>query len=475
MQQCEHIKVVIRFRPFNSKEKIGEFLDIKPEENSVIVNDNNNMSSQFYFDNVFDMLTTQEEIFNHIAKNAIDWVVQGYNSSIFSYGPTSSGKTFTMFGENNNPGIIPRTCKYIFSCLKETEFNIKCSFLEIYREKIRDLLDCSTASNNELKIRQHPTKGIYIQGIKEKLVYNPNEIMNHINEGMDQRITSSTALNNVSSRSHAILTITITQTLSDGSEMVSKLNMIDLAGSENVSKSEVQGVNLLEAQTINKSLCALGNVIYALTEKGREHIPYRDSKLTFLLQDSLGGNSKTIIIGTASPCKSSMYETIETMKFIKRAKNIGNSPKVNKNESIESLLKTIESLKKRIKELEEGYEDSQKIIKTETTTDINKETQLYKTKCERHETKIKILSSEFENELERGKRIREIFDKQRELSQKTARDLYKEKMKSFSINNELLQYKSLYNILKDCKPDLYESVINKTKIHQIQMNLEDEE
>jgi kinesin family protein 5 len=466
--------VVIRFRPFNLKEDrtIGGFFDIKPIENTVIVNDNNT-TSNFYFDNVFDTMSTQEEIFNDIAKNAIDWVVQGYNSSIFSYGPTSSGKTFTMFGDNDNPGIIPRSCKYIFSCLKDTEFTIKCSFLEIYRDKLRDLLDVSTTSN-ELKIRQHATKGIYLQGIKEKLVYNPDEIMDHIKEGMNQRITSATALNTVSSRSHAILTITITQTLSDGSEMISKLNMIDLAGSENVSKSEVQGINLLEAQTINKSLSALGNVIYALTEKGREHIPYRDSKLTFLLQDSLGGNSKTIIIGTASPSKNCLSDTIETMKFIKRAKNLKNNPKVNKNESIESLLKTIESLKKRIKELEEGYEDTQKIIKTETT-DTNKETQLYKTKCERYETKIKILSSEFESELERGKRVREIFDKQRELSQKTARELYKEKMKSFVINNELLQYKSMYNILKDCKPDLYESVINRTKIHQIQMNLEDEE
>jgi len=473
MQQCEHIKVVIRFRPFNSKENktIGEFLDIKPEENSVIIKDNNNSYLQFYFDNVFDILTTQEEVFNNIAKNAIDWVVQGYNSSIFSYGPTSSGKTFTMFGENSNPGIIPRSCKYIFSSLKETEFNIKCSFLEIYREKIRDLLDSST-NTNELKIRQHTTKGIYVQGIKEKLVYNPDEIMNYIHEGMNQRITSSTALNNVSSRSHAILTITITQTLADGSEMISKLNMIDLAGSENVSKSEVQGINLLEAQTINKSLSSLGNVIYALTEKGREHIPYRDSKLTFLLQHSLGGNSKTIIIGTASPSKNCVYETIETMKFIKRAKNLGNSPKINKNESIESLLKTIETLKKRIKELEQGYEDTQKIIKTENT---NKETEFYKIKCQRYESKIKILAIEFENELERSKRIREIFDKQRELSQKTARDLCKEKMKSFSINNELIQYKSLYNTLKDCKPDLYESIINKTKIHQIQLNLDNEE
>ena len=463
MQQNEHIKVVIRFRPFNEKENqnIGEFLEIK--DNSVIVKDNTT-TQQFFFDKVFPCKTGQNDVFDNIAKNSIDWVVQGYNSSIFTYGPTNSGKTFTMFGTESNPGIVPRTCKHIFSCLTNAEYNIKCSFLEIYREKIRDLLD---PESKDLKLRQN-IKGVYVHGLKEKLVYNPNEIIEYINYGMNQRVVGSTALNSSSSRSHAILTITISQTMADSSEVISKLNMIDLAGSENVAKSEVQGINLLEAQTINKSLSALGNVIYALTEKGREHIPYRDSKLTYLLQDSLGGNSKTIIIGTANPSKSALYETTETMKFIRRAKNLGNTPKVNKNESVESLLKTIEILREKIRELEEKYEESQAVIeKVENVkNEDTKETELYKTKCERYEKKIKSLVSEYEKEIERNRRIRDIYDKQRDLAQRMAKELYKEKMKGFAMENELMQYKALYNLLKDSNPELYPNIINKTKIHQ---------
>ena len=466
MQQHEHIKVAIRFRPLNNREvnDINTKLIIDEKQGIVNISLENNASQQFIFDNVFNSYTSQEFMFDTIAKNNIDWVIQGYNSSIFTYGPTSSGKTFTMFGSKDDLGIIPRTCEYIFKNLNN-EYNVKCSFLEIYKEKIRDLLD-NKKDKNDLKIRQHSTKGIYVQGIKEKLVYNSEDILSSINEGMNQRVISSTALNNVSSRSHAILTITISQILTDGSEMISKLNMIDLAGSENVSKSEVQGINLVEAQSINKSLSALGNVIYALTEKGREHIPYRDSKLTYLLQDSLGGNSKTTIIGTASPAKTSYNETIETLRFIKRAKNIDNLPKVNKNESIDSLLKTIETLNKRIVELEEKCRDNQVEVLDNGNCQC-RQLKIYKTRCERLEKSTTTLNSEIDKEYTRTKKLRDMLDRQRELSHKLSKDFYTEKIKCISLSNELSQYQNLYNTLKNSPVELYHTILSKTKIHNI--------
>jgi kinesin family protein 5 len=176
--------------------------------------------------------------------------------------------------------------------------------------------------------------------------------MSVIKEGAAQRTTASTNLNNTSSRSHAVLTITLTQKLQDGSELTSKMHLVDLAGSENVGRSEVTGTTLAETQAINKSLSCLGNVIFALTEKGREHIPYRDSKLTFLLQDSLGGNSKTCIVCTATPSVTCYSETVNTLKFAKRAKEIRNIPKLNRSDSPVNLQRIIEQLQKRISELE---------------------------------------------------------------------------------------------------------------------------
>jgi len=257
----------------------------------------------------------------------------------------NSGKTYTMFGNadvKNQLGIIPRTCEELFNIINSKddviEAQLKCSFLEIYMEQIKDLLQ---NNSKNLKIRQN-NDNVYVQGLTEKYVYNTNDIMNQIKTGYQYRSIASTALNNTSSRSHAVLTLTLTQKIQDNSIITSKLHLIDLAGSENVAKSEAQGITLTEAQNINKSLSCLGNVIYALTEKNRDHIPYRDSKLTYLLQDSLGGNAKTVLIATANPAVYN--ETLSTLKFAKRAKEIKNAPKINKNDSIENLLATIEKL-----------------------------------------------------------------------------------------------------------------------------------
>jgi hypothetical protein len=385
----------------------------------------------------------------------------------------NSGKSHTMFGTQSDKGIIPRTCDYIFKNINNNEnvieANMKCSFLEIYREKIRDLLSREQTEQSEsLKIRHSQNNEVYIPGLIEKHVYSPEDILETIGEGAAQRTIASTALNNVSSRSHAVLTLTLQQKINDGSSITSKLHLIDLAGSENVGKSEVQGVNLTEAQTINKSLSCLGNVIYALTEKGREHIPYRDSKLTYLLQDSLGGNSKTILIATLSPSINFISETINTLKFASRAKQIKNIPKINKNEGSQQLLQTIEKLNKRIAELEQQCEDSKIIINAvEQSKEETKEVVLLKTKCERLEKKINFMLTENQKGLERNGEVKELFRKQRELARKVSKELYRERMRNFLISNELEQYKIFHNSILNSsdKPDILPLIINRFKIN----------
>jgi kinesin family protein 5 len=487
MQKSENIRVAIRFRPHNKKEegKDTDFhLKLDSKQNLIEISDNGKEIQQFAFDHVFDSTTTQEKVFNSVAKDALDWVCQGYNATIFAYGATSSGKSFTMFGSEDGKtekGIIPRACDTLFQNINNSEdvveANMKCSFLEIYREHIRDLLDTTKSDTNDggLRIRYNPNRGAYVQGLIEKYVYSSQDILSTIKEGTMQRTIASTSLNSVSSRSHAVLTLILTQKLSDGSEIVSKLHLIDLAGSENVGRSEVQGITLTEAQTINKSLSCLGNVIYALTEKGREHIPYRDSKLTYLLQDSLGGNAKTILIATASPSSLCYSETIGTLKFAKRAKEIKNIPKINKNESIPQLLQTIEVLQKRIAELEGKCEDSQVIIQAvEHAEQDTKEIVLVKTKCDRLEKKIVSMEDENKKGLERNKEVKELFRKQRELARKASKDLYKERIKNHVILNELEQLRLFYDSMQEAvsTPEVLPLIMNRIKIIPAPLTIE---
>jgi hypothetical protein len=256
---AENIQVAVRFRPLNDREN-SEHLEIN--EKSVVVSDRNSRH-EFTFDYVFGEDSTQEVVYNKLAKSAVESVCNGYNSTIFAYGSSGTGKTYTMFGNEEDLGIIPRACDSIFKNMNKDllNWNVKISFIEIYNENIRDLLN---RKNTDLVIRKCE-KGIYIQGLTEKLVYSAEDILSSIEEGSKQRTVTATSINSLSSRSHTLLTVTVTQTGVDESEIVSKLNLVDLAGSENIARSEVHGVALAEAQNINKSLSALGNVINALT------------------------------------------------------------------------------------------------------------------------------------------------------------------------------------------------------------------
>ncbi|EAL69265.1 hypothetical protein DDB_G0276369 [Dictyostelium discoideum AX4] len=351
-----NIRVMCRFRPLNEREKAlkeNQTCVTFPDETQVIVS-----GQPFTFDRVFTPESTQKEVFESV-KDTIHDVLLGYNGTLLAYGQTGSGKTFTMgsaaaesdFENVEQLGIIPRGNHLIFNTIAEesdgnAEFTIKCSYLEIYMENIQDLLN--PKNNKQLKIRESKSQGIYVEGLTEEYVASEEDIMELIQVGESSRSVAKTNMNQRSSRSHSILIIAIEQKSSDGSKKRGKLNLVDLAGSEKVSKTGAEGIVLEQAKKINQSLSLLGNCIHALTDSKREHIPFRDSKLTRLLQDSLGGNTKTTLLVTASPHFNNVDETISTLKFGARAKSIKNNVKVNQEKSAAELQIIVNALTKEL-------------------------------------------------------------------------------------------------------------------------------
>ncbi|KAI8914766.1 P-loop containing nucleoside triphosphate hydrolase protein [Powellomyces hirtus] len=288
----------------------------------------------FNFDRVFDWKSTQDHVFSYAASATIDDVMRGYNGTIFAYGQTGSGKTHTMMGDMENEGmkgLTPRIVESIFSTIFSSpphlEFTVRVSFMEIYMEKIRDLLN---PANDNLPIHEEKSRGVYVKGLLEVFVGSIGEVYDAMRRGQSSRMVAQTNMNSESSRSHSIFVLTITQkNLQDGSQKVGKLSLVDLAGSEKVGKTGASGQTLEEAKKINKSLSALGMVINALTDGKSSHIPYRDSKLTRILQESLGGNSRTTLIINCSPSSFNEAETVSTLRFGMRAKTIKNKAKIN--------------------------------------------------------------------------------------------------------------------------------------------------
>ncbi|EGG19232.1 putative kinesin-14 [Cavenderia fasciculata] len=317
----------------------------------------------FTFDYVADESTSQEQIFDQIARPIIDAHIDGYNGCIFAYGQTGSGKSYTIVGAEESGGVltsdlrglIPRTFQYLFDHLNDHHIDsYKCtlSFLELYNENIIDLLD-HTQTN--LSIREDIKIGVYVEGLKEVEINSPESAMELLRIGTNNRHVAATAMNSSSSRSHSVLTLNLESTTKteDGltKTRYSKLRLIDLAGSERQKCTEAAGTRLKEAGSINKSLSVLGNVIRSLVEiaNGKpRHVQYRDSKLTFLLKDSLGGNSKTYIIATVSPSDMYHSETLSTLQFAQRAKHVRNIAIVNEEASGNVTLLQMEN--KRLKE-----------------------------------------------------------------------------------------------------------------------------
>lgn len=355
----ETVRVVVRSRPLSNNEQARgntNILQFDREIHQVAIQEpKSGVYKTFAYDSVYDFNFSQQELYDESAFPLVESTLQGYNSTIFAYGQTGCGKTFTMMGIPNDivmRGIIPNSFSHIFGCISEAEKNkvflVKCAYLEIYNEEVRDLLNYDTKTKLELK--ESPDKGIFIKNLSQQVVKNTNDIAKAMESGNSHRVVKETNMNDKSSRSHAIFIIyvevsekTTTRTLIKAG----KLNLVDLAGSERQKKTGAEGDRLKEAIKINLSLSALGNVINALVEKSH-HIPYRDSKLTMLLQDSLGGNTKTLMIAVVSPADYNYEETLSTLRYASRAKFIQNKPKINedpKDTMLREYLNEIQRLK----------------------------------------------------------------------------------------------------------------------------------
>ncbi|VDK46831.1 unnamed protein product [Anisakis simplex] len=338
------------------------------------------------------LISDQDEVFKHVGSGVLNNAFSGYNACIFAYGQTGSGKSYSMMGTKENPGIIPRLCNAIFERIVEASseslaFKVEVSYMEIYNERVRDLLDpknCRTTKN--LKVREHKILGPMVDGLSVLAVSSYEQIASLIEEGNKSRTVAATNMNAESSRSHAVFNIRLTQALTDiengfTGEKMSKISLVDLAGSERAQKSGAVGKRLEEGANINKSLTTLGMVISALAERSHSHsgkqkfVPYRDSVLTWLLKDNLGGNSKTVMVATISPSADNYEETLSTLRYADRAKKIVNHAIVNEDPNakvIRELREEVEQLRAQInltvkehnetEELRERLAESERLV-----------------------------------------------------------------------------------------------------------------
>ncbi|KAK7337255.1 hypothetical protein VNO77_17820 [Canavalia gladiata] len=375
-----NVQVLLRCRPFSDEElrtNAPQVVTCNEYNREVAVSQSiagKHIDRVFTFDKVFGPSAQQKDLYEQAVTPIVNEVLEGFNCTIFAYGQTGTGKTYTMEGEckrsKSGPngelppeaGVIPRAVKQIFDTLEgqNAEYSVKVTFLELYNEEITDLLapeEISKVSLEERQKKQLPLMedgkgGVLVRGLEEGIVTSANEIFTLLERGSAKRRTAETLLNKQSSRSHSLFSITIhiKEATPEGEELIKcgKLNLVDLAGSENISRSGAREGRAREAGEINKSLLTLGRVINALVEH-LGHIPYRDSKLTRLLRDSLGGRTKTCIIATVSPAVHCLEETLSTLDYAHRAKHIKNKPEVNQKMMKSTLIKDLYGEIERLK------------------------------------------------------------------------------------------------------------------------------
>ncbi|KAG5470464.1 hypothetical protein LSCM1_01708 [Leishmania martiniquensis] len=370
---AENIRVVIRCRdilPYEAERGDKALVRLDLATSQVVVQHPIGDSDVFAFDAVYNNSFTQRDIFLQEVKPLADAVLQGYNATVFAYGQSGSGKTHTMTGkltQRDMWGMMPQVVDYLFSEIKKLTsstrtFKVKVSYVELYNGKSRDLLSSRQVN---LEIKQNMAKNFYVKGAEMPEVTSFEEAIKWFNAGTERRQTASTDLNDTSSRSHSLFTVQIEHfdfenDPSSPIVMTSKINVVDLAGSEKLSKTNATGETAKEGCNINLSLSALATVIDTIV-KGAKHIPYRGSPLTMLLKDSLGGTAKTVMFANVGPSDKNLSETISTLRFALRAKQIENKPIKNmdpKDARIQDLMEQIEELKKRLGNVDLNVEDS---------------------------------------------------------------------------------------------------------------------
>ncbi|XP_035176121.1 kinesin-like protein KIF16B isoform X5 [Oxyura jamaicensis] len=421
------VKVAVRVRPMNRREKdLNAKFIISMEKNKTTIT---NLKipeggtgdtgrertktftydfSYFSADSKSPSFVCQETVFKNLGTDVLKSAFEGYNACVFAYGQTGSGKSYTMMGNVGDAGLIPRICEGLFSKISEktkrneASFRTEVSYLEIYNERVRDLLRRKSSKTTNLRIREHPKEGPYVEDLSKHLVQNYADVEELMDAGNMNRTTAATGMNDVSSRSHAIFTINFTQAKFDSEmpcETVSKIHLVDLAGSERADATGATGVRLKEGGNINKSLVTLGNVISALADlsqdatnplskKKQVFVPYRDSVLTWLLKDSLGGNSKTIMIATISPADVNYGETLSTLRYANRAKNIINKPTINEDPNV----KLIRELRAEIARLKALLAQGNQIALLDSPTALSMEEKL-----QQNEARVQELTKEWTN------------------------------------------------------------------------------
>ncbi|KAM9490560.1 kinesin-like protein KIF16B isoform 12-T15 [Salvelinus alpinus] len=421
------VRVAVRLRPMNRREKdltAKNIIEIKGDKTTItnlkipdgLTGDSMRESKKtFTYDFSYDSadsksntFVSQEKVFKDLGSDVLKSAFQGYNACIFAYGQTGSGKSYTMMGNPGDAGLIPRICEGLFSRIAgmtrwdEASFRTEVSYLEIYNERVRDLLRRKSTQTYNLRVREHPKDGPYVEDLSKHLVQNYHDVEELMEAGNINRTTAATGMNDTSSRSHAIFTINFTQAKFDAEmpcETISKIHLVDLAGSERADATGATGVRLKEGGNINKSLVTLGNVISALADlsqdgvntnlkKKQVFVPYRDSVLTWLLKDSLGGNSKTIMIATVSPADVNYGETLSTLRYANRAKNIINKPTINEDCNV----KLIRELRAEIARLKALLVQGNQIALLDSPTALSMEEKL-----QQNEARVLELTKEWTN------------------------------------------------------------------------------
>nr|AKS36881.1 KIF3A-like protein [Schmidtea mediterranea] len=474
-EDSDNVKVVMRCRPLNEKElKQGCVIAAQVNELNGSITITNPKASvddppkQFTFDYVFGPNSKQVDVYNKVARPIVDSVLSGYNGTIFAYGQTGTGKTFTMEGKRDVPelrGIIPNSFAHVFGAIAKAETNVlflvRVSYLEIYNEEVRDLLGKDQTAR--LEVKERPDIGVYVKDLASFVVHGADEMDKLMTYGNKNRVTGATNMNEHSSRSHAIYTVTVegSETLHDGEKTFrqGKLHLVDLAGSERQVKTGATGIRLQEANKINLSLATLGNVISALVDGKSTHVPYRNSKLTRLLQDSLGGNSKTLMIANIGPADYNFDESVSSLRYANRAKNIRNKAIINedpKDALLRQYQKELERLEQQLKDggIEDVSGESESESESEIVIDENGvERRVKKPKKIRSEKISKQRLAEIERSIEENRRkLEQQKDMESEEKNRVQQDLIEKE-------NKLAKARQEQQMLRNRMNDLQRKII----------------